>query len=88
VVTVLDTLDSEEQALHERVSNLTQTKETAEDDDADNEESDVDEVCSKPYYPFADTDSSFIEKMGGVTVNFLNGIANGLDDFAAKLYRD
>jgi hypothetical protein len=45
-----------------------------------------DESCSgKIYEPWADEDSPLSEKIVGTVINFFDGIADGLSDFAAKL---
>ncbi|GHU14336.1 hypothetical protein FACS1894161_4940 [Spirochaetia bacterium] len=81
VLGVLETLDADEQALSEKVSTLLYPGENAEDDGGDDEESSHDKI----YEPWADEDSPLHEKIGGAAMNILEGIANGLEDFAAKI---
>ncbi|GHV46957.1 hypothetical protein AGMMS49546_35920 [Spirochaetia bacterium] len=81
VIGVLETLDTDEQALHEKVSTLLYPGENTEDDRGDGEESSHDKI----YEPWADDDSPLHEKIGGATMNILECIANGLEDFAAKI---
>ncbi|GHV63468.1 hypothetical protein AGMMS49587_13590 [Spirochaetia bacterium] len=77
VVDILHTLETEELALHEKVKNLLETKPNDENDDEPCEE--------KIYEPWADEDSSLIEKLGGALINVFDGIADGLGELAAKL---
>ncbi|GHV45877.1 hypothetical protein AGMMS49546_32800 [Spirochaetia bacterium] len=81
VVGVIETLDAEEQALHEKVDSLIYAFKDTEDGGRDGEESSDDKI----YEPYADEDSPLLEKIGGATMNILEGIANGLEDFASKL---
>ncbi|GHT63763.1 hypothetical protein FACS1894110_02160 [Spirochaetia bacterium] len=80
VVGVIETLDAEEQALHEKVGSLIYAFKDTEDGGRDGEESSDDKI----YEPYADEDSPLLEKIGGTTMNVLEGIANGLEDFASK----
>jgi hypothetical protein len=80
VVVVFETLDAEEQALHEKVNTLLNAEENTEANDDDGDSCD-----EKIYEPYADEDSPLLEKIGGATMNILDGIADGLSEFAAKL---
>ncbi|GHV72385.1 hypothetical protein AGMMS49928_29170 [Spirochaetia bacterium] len=81
VVGVLETLDADEKALHEKVSTLLYPGENTEDDGGDGEESSHDKL----YGPWANENSPFLEKVVGTVCNVLDGIADGLGDLAAKL---
>jgi hypothetical protein len=83
VAAILETLDSEEQTLHEKVNTLLKGEEFAKAGNRgyDDEESSPDKI----YEPWANEDSPVLEKMGGTVMTVLEKISAGLDDFAARL---
>ncbi|GHU02154.1 hypothetical protein FACS1894147_03440 [Spirochaetia bacterium] len=81
VVAELAALDAEEAVTHQTLSTLL----GLDGSEADEEGIDDEPCDEKIYEPWADEDSSVIEKLGGTVINVLDGIANGLEEFAAKL---
>jgi hypothetical protein len=83
VVAELAALDTDEAVAHQTLSTLLglDSGNAGEESDGDSTESSDEKI----YEPWADEDSSVIEKLAGATMNVLDGIADGLSEFAGKL---